>query len=138
VVWGNRALVIVAAVVGSGMALPGCSGSERAAASGVASAWQRYVPAPTTSDVTPVAVVRTSGDVTSASSLVGGHAGVAATLTMRAGGPLPQIVFDYGRDIGGVPSVDVRAQTGSPTLRFAFSEGLSNPGPTGDTPSRPH
>ena len=132
VVVGNRALVIVAAAVVGGMALPGCSGSARPPASGVGSAWQRYVSAPTAADVAPVAVVRTSGDVTSASTLVGGHAGVPATLTMRAGGPLPQIVLDYGKDVGGVPSVDVRAQTGAPTLRFAFSEGLSDLGPTGD------
>ncbi len=131
-VWSHRALVSVVAVgVVGAVTLPGCTGSTGTTTGG-GPAWQGYVSAPSGSDVAPVAVVRTSGDVTGASGLVGGHVGASATLTKRPGGPPPQIVLDYGKDIGGVPSLDVQAQTGSPTLRIAFSEGLSYLGPTGD------
>ena len=129
--WANRAQVGIVAVFVGVMALSGCTGSTRTIASSSTS-WQRYILAPSQSNVSPVAVVRTSGEVTGASGLVGGHSDASATLTMRPGGPPPQIVLDYGKDIGGVPSLDVRAETGSPSLRVAFSEGLSFLGPTGD------
>ena len=85
--------------------------------------WERYVEAPTTADVGPVHIVRTSGTVSGARALAGGGGG--ATLTMRAGGPAPTIVVDYGRDVGGVPYFVVRSESGSPVLRSAYSEGLA-------------
>ncbi len=42
------------------------------------------------------------------------------------------MVVDYGEDVSGVPALEVRAKTGAPTLRVAYSEGLPYLEPTGD------
>ncbi|WP_196486081.1 alpha-L-rhamnosidase C-terminal domain-containing protein [Burkholderia cepacia] len=55
-----------------------------------------------------------------ADSLVSGG---NATLTFAAGQAPPQIVLDYGHEVGGLPYFDVVQQTGSPTLSAKFSEG---------------
>jgi alpha-L-rhamnosidase len=51
---------------------------------------------------------------------------------MVAGGAAPTIVLDYGKDIGGVPYFDVTTESGSPTLRAAYSEGQQYLTATGD------
>jgi alpha-L-rhamnosidase len=88
--------------------------------------------APSQVDITPVALVRMSGEVSGATGLVGGRGTPSTMLTMRPGIPAPVVVLDYGEDVGGVPSLEVRAERGAPTLRVAYSEGLSYLGPTGD------
>ncbi|WP_410643540.1 alpha-L-rhamnosidase C-terminal domain-containing protein [Amycolatopsis sp. lyj-346] len=85
-------------------------------------AWQRYVQAPATPNVTPVAVVSTSGNVTNAAALTSGGSG-SAKLTMVPGGPAPRILLDYGKDVGGFPYFAVTAASGNPVLRAAYSEG---------------
>jgi len=94
--------------------------------------WERYVIAPTTPDVTPVRVVRTSGSVTGATNLADPASPSGATLTMTAQGPPPSIVVDYGKDLGGIPYFVVRAESHSPVLSSAYSEGLQYVGPNGD------
>jgi alpha-L-rhamnosidase len=92
--------------------------------------------APSTSDVQPVHIVRSSGSVTGAKALTdsGGHG--ATTLTMRPGAPAPTIIVDYGKDVGGVPYFVVTSESRSPVLRVAYSEGATYLGPSGDdTPS---
>ncbi|WP_410608341.1 alpha-L-rhamnosidase C-terminal domain-containing protein [Amycolatopsis sp. lyj-109] len=84
--------------------------------------WQQYVQAPATPNVTPVAVVSTSGNVTNAAALVSGGTG-SAKLTMASGGPAPKILLDYGKDVGGFPYFAVTAASGNPVLRAAYSEG---------------
>jgi hypothetical protein len=112
--------------------LAGCSGGSAptgAAAHGAPSDWQRYVLGPPGPDVAPVAVARTSGDVTGARSLLGAGGTGSTTLTLRPGGTPPVLVLDFGKDVGGVPWLDIRSSTGSPQVRTAFSEGLDYLGP---------
>jgi alpha-L-rhamnosidase len=94
--------------------------------------WERYVMAPSTSDVVPVRIVRTSGAVTEAKALTDEGGGGATTLTMTAGRPAPSIVVDYGKDVGGVPYFAVRSESRSPVLRAVYSEGLQYLGARGD------
>ncbi|WP_329457289.1 alpha-L-rhamnosidase-related protein [Streptomyces sp. NBC_01497] len=105
--------------------------SARSTAPRAASDWHTYVRAPKSSDVCPVSVVSTSGAVEGARNLVcGGSGGV--TLTYADGGAAPTILLDYGQETGGLPYFTVSAQSGSPTLKAAYSEGLQYMSPTGD------
>lgn len=117
-----------------GAALAGCSGVTREPRSSASTnhALERHVLAPNQVDVVPVAVTRTSGDVSGATGLEGGRGTSSTTLIMRPGGPPPVVVVDYGEDVGGMPALEVRAKTRSPTLRVAYSEGLTYLEPTGD------
>src|SRR5579859_1316745 len=86
--------------------------------------WQGYIEAPSSSTVCPVAIEGTSGSVTGAQNLACGGSG-GATLTMTSGGTTPVIVLDYGHETGGLPFLDVSAESGSPVLRAGYSEGLN-------------
>ena len=94
--------------------------------------WQRYVVAPATGDVRPTRIVSFSGSVSGARALTGTRRDDAVRLRMTKGGPHPSVVVDYGEDVGGVPYFVVRSETGSPVLRFSYSEGLQYLGPDGD------
>ena len=96
--------------------------------------WQSYVESPTSRSLVPVRVVRVTGDVRGAAALTSGG---AATLTYRLGGPAPVIVFDYGREIGGIATFDVIGASGVPLLQAAYSETLANLGPSGDQAATP-
>ena len=73
----------------------------------------------------------TSGTVTGAATLLcGGSAD--ATLTYVSGGTAPTIVYDYGKEVGGVPYFYVSSETGSPTLQAGYSESSLYISPTGD------
>ncbi len=147
---------------GLGLAAPGAAGAARAAgvasaastgraasaasaasAAGAASSpsalwpaspdWQRYVEAPSTRDLHPVAVVSTAGQVTDAQALTSPGHGQSATLTRTAADTGPtDIVLDYGKDVGGLPEFTVSSETGTPTLQAGYSEALSFLTPTGD------
>jgi alpha-L-rhamnosidase len=93
--------------------------------------WQSYDETPTSATVCPTAVTRTSGSVSGASGLLCGGSG-GATLTLASGGTAPTIVLDYGKDVGGIPFFNVSAESGSPTLRAGYSEGLDYLSATGD------
>jgi hypothetical protein len=93
--------------------------------------WERYVTWNPSATVTPVRVVSVSGSVTNPSGLVGSGRGVT-TLRMVAAGPPPVIVLDYGKDIGGIPELNVESTSGSPTIRASFSESGRYIGPIGD------
>jgi hypothetical protein len=69
----------------------------------------------------PLKVVSTSGHVTNAEALVAGHDGYA-TLSWGGVGPAPQVVLDYGREVGGLPVFDVTAVSGTPSLEAIYSE----------------
>lgn len=129
-----RPVSVIALVVTLSSAGAACAGATTPGTGPRAPAhvdWQKYVMAPKSSVVHPVRVVSTSGDVTGAGALTGTNGG-EATLTMRAGGRSPVIVLDYGKDVGGTPFFDVRAQTGTPLLRASYSEGLQYLGRDGD------
>ncbi len=93
--------------------------------------WQSYVETPTNPAVCPTSVVTTSGTVTGARNLLCGGSG-GATLTMTSGGATPTIVFDYGKEVGGLPYFTVSSESGSPTLQAGYSEGSQYESATGD------
>ncbi|MEA9984302.1 alpha-L-rhamnosidase C-terminal domain-containing protein [Subtercola sp. RTI3] len=84
----RAAVIAVAAATAIGsLALAGGSASavvrNNASTPGwpVSADWQKYVQSPTSSDVRPVSVVRTSGDVTNAGALLDPSSGQSTTLT---------------------------------------------------------
>src|SRR5260370_1107018 len=79
----------------------------------------------------PIKVVSTSGNVTNAEALIEDHEGYA-TLTMVQGSPAPQIILDYGRDVGGLPVFDVAAVSETPKLQAIYSEAQQYLLPDGD------
>ena len=93
--------------------------------------WQQYVEAPGSLNLTPVRVVSVSGTVTNPGGIVaGGHGDT--TLTRSAGDTGPtDIVLDYGRDVGGVPSFNVAAASGAPTMEAGYSEAAESIAPGG-------
>ncbi|MFE5141373.1 alpha-L-rhamnosidase C-terminal domain-containing protein [Streptomyces fagopyri] len=93
--------------------------------------WRAYVRTPKSSDVCPVSVVSTSGSVTGARNLLCRGDG-GATLTYTGGGEPPTVLLDYGQEVGGLPYFTVSAETGGPTLKAAYSEGLQYMSPSGD------
>jgi alpha-L-rhamnosidase len=93
--------------------------------------WQQYDETPTSAQVCPTAVHSTAGTVAGAATLLcGGSAD--ATLTYVSGGTAPTIVYDYGKEVGGVPYLYVSSETGSPTLQAGYSESSLYISPTGD------
>ncbi len=88
-------------------------------------AWQRYTVGPTTAIARPVRIVSTSGQIENAAALLTSGTGKSATLTRTANESGPtNIVLDYGIDVGGLPTIDVTAASGSPQLRASYSESL--------------
>lgn len=81
--------------------------------------------------VQPVAVTSVSGDVKNAAGLVKGG---TATLTVKSGGPVPQIVLDYGQIVGGQPKFVVSSVRGDVTLKAIYSQSLPYLLPAGDGP----
>ena len=99
--------------------------------------WQQYVEAPGSPNLTPVRVVSVSGTVTNPGGIVaGGHGDTTLTRSASDTGQT-DIVLDYGRDIGGVPSFTVAAASGSPTVEAGYSEAAEfiAPGGDGGTPT---
>jgi len=123
-------------MVAAGNAATGTAGVPRSPRWPAHPDWKRYVEAPVTSDVRPVRVVSTSGSVTGAKSITAPAGIGTATLTMKAGKTSPTVVFDYGKDVGGIPYFTVGSETGAPVLHASYSEGRQYVGPKGDqTPS---
>jgi alpha-L-rhamnosidase len=90
-------------------------------------AWQNNVETPSGSTICPVAVTSTAGTVSGAQNLLCGGSGTA-TLTSSGSA----IVLDYGKDVGGIPSFTVAAETGSPQLKAGYSESLRYLSANGD------
>lgn len=73
-----------------------------------------------------------SGTVTNPGGIVaGGHGDTTLTRSASDTGQT-DIVLDYGRDIGGVPSFTVAAASGSPTMEAGYSEAAQYIAPGGD------
>jgi hypothetical protein len=89
--------------------------------------WQSLVPAPASSNVRPVQIVRTSGSVTNAGALTGQGTG-STTLRTTSGGSPATVVLDFGKEVGGDPYAVVSSSTpsggSSNTLRITTSEAL--------------
>ena len=95
--------------------------------------WQQYVRAPKTPIARPIRIVSTSGNVEHADALLTPGAGRAAILTRSVNDTEPtNIVLDYGIEVGGVPSFQVVAASGTPQLKASYSEYLGYVGVDGD------
>ncbi|MEV8033750.1 alpha-L-rhamnosidase C-terminal domain-containing protein [Streptomyces sp. NPDC086182] len=112
-------------------ALVSAEHAARSKAPRVPGDWREYVRTPKRSDVCPVSVVSTSGSVEGVRNLLCGGSG-GATLTYVDGGEAPTILLDYAQEVGGLPYFDVSAESGSPALKAAYSEGLQYMSPSGD------
>jgi len=87
--------------------------------------WQRYVLGPSTAIARHVRIVSTSGQVENAAALLTPAKGNSAMLARTANDSSPtNVVLDYGIDVGGLPTIDVTAASGSPQLRASYSESL--------------
>jgi alpha-L-rhamnosidase len=131
----RRLIAASAGLVAGLLACPGVAPAASAASSGTpwpaSPNWQAYDETPASAQVCPTAVHSTSGTVSGASTLLcGGSAD--ATLTYVSGGTAPTIVYDYGKEVGGVPYFYVSSESGSPTLRAGYSESSLSISPTGD------
>ena len=95
--------------------------------------WQQYVRAPKTPIARPIRIISTSGNVKGAEALLIPGSARAAILTRTVADTEPtNILLDYGIEVGGVPSFDIVAATGSPVLRASYSEFLGYAGIDGD------
>ncbi|HSZ30734.1 MAG TPA: family 16 glycoside hydrolase, partial [Pseudonocardiaceae bacterium] len=131
----RRLIVAIAGLLAGLLACLGAGPAASAASSGTpwpaSPNWQAYDETPASAQVCPTAVYSTSGTVSGASTLLcGGSAD--ATLTYVAGGTAPTIVYDYGKEVGGVPYFYVSSESGSPTLQAGYSESSLYISPTGD------
>jgi alpha-L-rhamnosidase len=79
----------------------------------------------------PLKVVSTSGNVSNAEALTAGQGG-DAILSWSGQGSAPQIILDYGRDVGGLPFFEVSAVSGTPKLQAIYSESSQYLLPAGD------
>jgi alpha-L-rhamnosidase len=130
----RRLIVAIAGLLAGLLACLGAAPAASAASSGTpwpaSPNWQAYDETPTSAQVCPTAVYSTSGTVSGASTLLcGGSAD--ATLTYVSGGTAPTIVYDYGKEVGGVPYFYVSSESGSPTLQAGYSESSLYISPTG-------
>jgi alpha-L-rhamnosidase len=128
-------IVAIAGLLAGLLACLGAAPAASAASSGTpwpaSPNWQAYDETPASAQVCPTAVYSTSGTVSGASTLLcGGSAD--ATLTYVSGGTAPTIVYDYGKEVGGVPYFYVSSASGSPTLQAGYSESSLYISPTGD------
>ena len=80
----------------------------------------------------PVAVTSSEGRVRGADAMLSGG---VMTLTLAAGGVVPSVVLDYGREVGGYPVFEVVDVSGTPRLEAAYSEALPWLLPDGDGPA---
>ena len=127
----TAAVVVLAGLLAGFGAAPAASAASAGTPWPSSPNWQQYDETPTSAQVCPTAVHSTSGTVTGASTLLcGGSAD--ATLTYVSGGTAPTIVYDYGKEVGGVPYFYVSSETGSPTLQAGYSESSLSVSPTGD------
>ena len=131
----RRLTVAIAGLLAGLLACLGAAPAASAASSGTpwpaSPNWQAYDETPTSAQVCPTAVYSTSGTVSGASTLLcGGSAD--ATLSYVSGGTAPTIVYDYGKEVGGVPYFYVSSASGSPTLQAGYSESSLYISPAGD------
>jgi hypothetical protein len=102
---GTAALVVVLASVGAQ--------TPATASFSAAPPWHRYVLGPSSAQVAPVAA-EGRGNVSNVDTLVNGK-GAPATLTTTAGETPASVVLDFGKDIVGVPHVDIASLAGGTT-----------------------
>ena len=114
----RSAAVAAAALLGTVVSLGASTGPAAAGRPD----WQRYVLGPSSPTVTPVAA-DSRGDVTNVSTLVNGK-DQPAVLTTVAGQTPASVVLDFGKDVVGVPFVDIAATdaAATPTLTLVTGE----------------
>ncbi|MDZ5664058.1 alpha-L-rhamnosidase C-terminal domain-containing protein [Nocardioides sp. S-58] len=100
-----------------------------AAADGAADSWARYVLGPDSPQVYPTAFADPRGDVTRPEALVERNGSM--TLTTRPGETPASVVLDFGKEMSGVPFMDVVRTTpatpggAAPTLQVVTGEARS-------------
>jgi hypothetical protein len=92
--------------------------------------WRAYDEAPAQAMVRPVRVLQVAGQVGNPGALTG--SGGQTTLTYPVGGTAPSLILDYGKDVGGYPTFDVAATSGT-SIQATYSETLINMGSDGAT-----
>jgi hypothetical protein len=88
--------------------------------------WRSYVETPSSPTVIPVRIARVSGDVANAQALLHPDGQQAATLTYTQGGAQPEIVLDFGKEVGGILRFDVGSFSGNPVLEADYAEELAH------------
>ncbi|MFL6127003.1 alpha-L-rhamnosidase C-terminal domain-containing protein [Actinophytocola sp.] len=111
---GTAVLIMGTVPQASAAPLPG------AALPAAATRWQPYVEGPASATVRAIAA-EGRGKVRHARSLVSGH-GPDTTLTTTAGDTPASVLLDFGKDVGGVPFLDVREVSGGPTITLVTTE----------------
>jgi len=119
---GTRNRLATASVMAL-VALAGAASTQAATPWPANPNWQAYNMVPTSASSCPVSVQSTSGNVSNAQSILC-NGGGGLTLTMTAGGPTPRVVLDYGKDVGGIPWLDVSTASGNPQMKVGYSETL--------------
>jgi hypothetical protein len=98
--------------------------AETGAASGAPD--NRYIYAPASRTVSPVAVLKTTGSVTAAQHLLGGGAA-------RLSGQGSSVVLDFGKEVGGLVTLHFASSSDTgQQLGLAFSESSLGIGPASD------
>jgi hypothetical protein len=88
--------------------------------------WRSYVETPSSATVTPVRIARVSGDVAGAQALLHPDGHQTATMTYSQGGAQPEIVLDFGKEVGGILRFDVGSFSGNPVLEADYAEQLAH------------
>src|SRR5579859_6200560 len=101
------------------------AGRSSDAAFDAASKGDPYNFAPPTRVVVPIAVLSTSGSVSNPTAVLSGKPTTLA-------GTGAQIVLDFGKEVGGILSLQFGGASGNPTLGVAFSESSLHVGPNSD------
>ena len=92
--------------------------------------WRQYVLGPSGTDVRPTAAFAIHGDVSGVEDFLAQTGNL--TLTFPIGGTAPAIVLDYGREVAGIPWLQVAHSSGEHTVRQSYSESAAWTGPDGD------
>jgi hypothetical protein len=110
----GRRMLVFGLVLGTGLV------AAPAVAAASPRPWQSYVLGPASADVTPVRA-EGRGRVAHPGALAHGH-GRQTTLTTVAGTTPASVLLDFGKDVAGVPYLDVARVDGTATLSLVTGE----------------
>ena len=84
--------------------------------------WHKYVRAPSSTQVSPKAIIHTNGSVSNANALIGNN-GVATLNRHNTKDVIPSITLDFGQNVVGFVQIHFAgASNNSPGIRLTFSE----------------
>ena len=130
---GVRAASVAASALlvagGLSLAATGAGATASPAAPESGASWHKYVLGPESPQVYPTAFADPRGEVTRAAALIERNGSM--TLTTRPGGTPASVVLDFGKEMSGVPFMDVVRTTpnapggANPTLQVVTGEARS-------------